>query len=121
HHSGFTGGQVMIRAQQLLTLATAATLAGCSLIPAYHRPDSGAPNAWPTGSAYAAYKDKHAEPNSKPLAADIGWLEFFIDPQLQAAIKLGLENNRDLRVAALQVRKAQAMYRIQRGDLFPTI
>ncbi|MDN5874898.1 MAG: efflux transporter outer membrane subunit, partial [Sinobacteraceae bacterium] len=111
----------MIRAKQLLTLTAAATLAACTLEPAYHRPDSSIQNAWPTGPAYAAYKDKNAKPNNKPQAADIGWREFFIDPQLQAAIKLGLENNRDLRVAALKVQKAQAMYRIQRGDLFPSI
>jgi len=54
-------------------------------------------------------------------AADIGWREFFPDPQLQQLIALALTDNRDLRVAALNVQSAQAQYRIQRADLFPTI
>ncbi len=54
-------------------------------------------------------------------AADIGWREFFPDPQLQQLIALALTNNRDLRVAVLNVQSAQAQYRIQRAQLFPTI
>jgi multidrug efflux system outer membrane protein len=54
-------------------------------------------------------------------AADIGWREFFPDPQLQQLIALTLANNRDLRVATLNVQSAQAQYRIQRAQLFPTI
>jgi outer membrane protein TolC len=54
-------------------------------------------------------------------AADIGWREFFPDPQLQQLIALALTNNRDLRVAALNVQSAQAQYRIQRAQLFPTV
>lgn len=34
---------------------------------------------------------------------------------------LALANNRDLRVAALNIEQARAQYRIQRADLFPTI
>jgi multidrug efflux system outer membrane protein len=58
---------------------------------------------------------------SGTAAADIGWREFFPDPQLQQLIALALANNRDLRVAALNVQSAQAQYRIQRAPLFPTI
>jgi multidrug efflux system outer membrane protein len=54
-------------------------------------------------------------------AADIGWREFFPDPQLQQLIVLALANNRDLRIAALNVQSAQAQYRIQRAQQFPTI
>jgi hypothetical protein len=53
--------------------------------------------------------------------ADIGWRQFFPDPTLQRLIALALANNRDLRVAVLNVQAAQAQYRIQRADLFPTI
>jgi multidrug efflux system outer membrane protein len=54
-------------------------------------------------------------------AVDIGWREFFPDPQLQQLVVLALTNNRDLRVAALNVQSAQAQYRIQRAQLFPTV
>jgi multidrug efflux system outer membrane protein len=60
-------------------------------------------------------------PASGAAAADIGWHEFFPDPQLQQLIALALAQNRDLRVAALNVQSAQAQYRIQRAQLFPTI
>ena len=52
--------------------------------------------------------------------ADTGWRQFFPDPVLQRLIVLALANNRDLRVAVLNVQAAQAQYRIQRADLFPT-
>ena len=57
----------------------------------------------------------------KTDVADLGWRQFFPDPVLQRLIGLALANNRDLRVAVLNVQAAQAQYRIQRADLFPTI
>jgi multidrug efflux system outer membrane protein len=83
-------------------------LSACTLEPKYVRPDApmSAPSAVGVGS-------------SPP--AEVGWHDFFPDPQLQQLIVLALANNRDLRVAALNVETAQARYRIQRADLFPTI
>ena len=34
---------------------------------------------------------------------------------------MALTNNRDLRIAVLNVERSRAMYGIQRGELFPTI
>jgi len=45
----------------------------------------------------------------------------FVDQQLQKVIELALKNNRDLRVAALNIEKMRAMYQIRRADLFPKI
>jgi multidrug efflux system outer membrane protein len=47
--------------------------------------------------------------------------DFFPDSTLQQLIALALANNRDLRVATFNVEAAQAQYRIQRADLFPSI
>ena len=55
------------------------------------------------------------------MASDIQWKDFFPDPRMQEVIELALINNRDLRVAALNVEKAQALYRIQRSELLPTV
>jgi outer membrane protein, multidrug efflux system len=88
-------------------------LAGCTMSPFYHRPELPVANAWPgeTGTAAAA-----------PIpASEIGWRDFFKDPQLQKLIETALVQNRDLRVAVLNVQAARAQYRIQRSDLFPTI
>jgi multidrug efflux system outer membrane protein len=102
----------------LLTLLSAAliSLAGCSLAPQHLRPDAPVPAAWPSGPAYPA--DAAA---ADQAVADIPWQEFFVDPQLQKLIALALENNRDLRVATLNIERSRAQYRISRADLFPRV
>src|SRR5690606_5914662 len=50
-----------------------------------------------------------------------GWRAVFIDPQLQRLIETGLEHNRDLRVATLNVEAARAQYRVQRSGLLPQL
>ena len=54
------------------------------------------------------------------MLADLEWGEFFRSPQLRSLIDQALVNNRDLRVAALNIQQAQAQYRIQRAELLPT-
>src|SRR5690606_833314 len=54
-------------------------------------------------------------------AADIGWRDFYQNQQLQTLIEQALDNNRDLRVAALTVEQVRAQYRIQRAQLLPSI
>ena len=89
-------------------------LAGCSLIPDYHRPELPVASHWSDGADAAPV-------GSQRLAADLGWRDFFTDPVAQELIALSLANNRDLRVAALNVAQAQAQYRADRAGLFPTI
>jgi multidrug efflux system outer membrane protein len=96
------------RIASLLVTPVALILGACTLEPPYHRPP--APLPAPEGGQPGA-----------TAAADIGWREFFPDPQLQQLIALALSENRDLRVAVLNVQSAQAQYRIQRAELFPTI
>ncbi|MDD5350888.1 MAG: efflux transporter outer membrane subunit [Chthoniobacteraceae bacterium] len=90
------------------------TLAGCTMIPKYHRPDAPIAKDWPTGAAYG-------KTDRDGAAADIAWRSFFTDPQIQKVIELALQNNRDLRVAALNVELARDQYRIQRASLYPSI
>jgi multidrug efflux system outer membrane protein len=92
-------------------------IAGCTLAPQYSRPEAPVPAAWPSGPAYG----QAAEEQADKAIADIPWQEFFIDPKLRELIALALENNRDLRVAALNIEKSRAQYRIRRSDLFPKI
>jgi outer membrane protein, multidrug efflux system len=86
-------------------------------MPKYSRPAFPIPLLWPTGQAY---KETAIKPN-EPLAADIQWQEFFLDPKLQKVLELALANNRDLRAAALTVDKTRAIYQIQTSYIFPTI
>jgi len=103
-----------------LTAALIAALlaAGCTLEPKYERPAAPVPQSFPDGAAYRAGA---VAPTTGKATADIGWREFFTDARLRQLIQLTLANNRDLRVAALNVQAARAQYRIQRADLLPTI
>ena len=101
----------------LLSLAVATALAGCSLAPTYERPQAPVDAAYPSGSAYGA----PGQAAAGAPAADVGWRDFFGDPLLQELLALSLANNRDLRVAALNVEAARAQYRIQRADLAPSV
>jgi multidrug efflux system outer membrane protein len=56
----------------------------------------------------------------KPVS-ELGWRNVFTDPRLQQLIAMALDNNRDLREIALNVEAFQALYRIQRAALLPTI
>ncbi|MBD2838349.1 AdeC/AdeK/OprM family multidrug efflux complex outer membrane factor [Pseudomonas sp. JM0905a] len=103
--------------RSLISLAIAATLlGGCSMIPDYQRPEAPVENAWPEGEAYS---QGAAQVNT--TAADLDWQEFFQDPALRQLVQLALDNNRDLRTAALNVEAYRALHRIQRSELFPTI
>lgn len=91
-------------------------LGGCTLAPKYTRPEAPVPRQWPVGSAYQGTQSAEAVP-----AADLKWREFFTDPRLQTVIRMALVNNRDLRLAALNVERARAIYGIQRAELFPAL
>jgi multidrug efflux system outer membrane protein len=87
------------------------------LIPKYTRPEAPVPAGWPTGPAY---KESQSAQNAPP-AVELKWREFYTDARLQAVIETALKNNRDLRLSALSVQRARALYRIQRADLLPTV
>jgi multidrug efflux system outer membrane protein len=102
----------------LLTGLLAVLLAGCSLQPALQRPEASVAAAYPSGPAYALSGRPSAH---QPLAAETGWRDFLIDPRLQRLVEIALANNRDLRVAVLNVAQVRAQYRIQRAALLPQL
>ena len=107
----------MNRQLLFLMVGLAIFLGGCTLAPKYTQPQAPIPAKWPQG---AAYKDKRAMPGA-PTAPELSWQEFFADRQLQEIIEMALNNNRDLRLVALNVERARALYGIQRAELFPTV
>ncbi len=106
--------QNRVRALVVVPLLGSLLLAGCiSLAPRYERPASPAPQAWPQGDAYTPTQAGHA--------ADLAWRDFFTDPRLKSVIDLALNNNRDLRVAILNIEEARAQYSEQRAALVPAV
>jgi multidrug efflux system outer membrane protein len=102
---------------KLQTLALAALLlSGCTMAPEYTKPVSPVPAAWPQGEAYKKLKEQAVQ-----KVAGMPWQDFFTDAKLRQLIETALKNNRDLRVAALNVERAQAMYGVQRTGIFPSV
>jgi outer membrane protein, multidrug efflux system len=98
-----------------LSIIATAVLAGCgTLAPNYQRPAPPISGSWPSGPAYSAMVSGQNE-------ANVDWHDFVIDHKLRQLIALALANNRDLRVTALTIEKAQAQYQIERSTLFPHI
>lgn len=101
----------------LLLMFAAFLFAGCTMIPEYTRPAAPVPADWPSGLAYK----ETPSTQGAALAADLQWREFFPDERLQTVIEAALNHNRDLRLAALNVERARAIYGIQRAELFPAL
>ncbi len=98
----------------LSTAIAAAVLAGCgSLIPDFERPGAPVAAQFPTPAP--------AADSSAVAAPDLAWQDFFQDARLKQLIVLALENNRDLRVAALNLEQARAQRQVRRADLVPTV
>jgi multidrug efflux system outer membrane protein len=102
----------MKKIKQIVTpLALAMALSGCiSLAPKYERP------AAPVAAAFPDLGKATGE-----AAATISWERFFADARLKQLIEMSLVNNRDLRVAILNIEQARAQYRIRRADRLPTV
>ncbi len=92
---------------RLLPLAFAIALGGCSMAPSYEQPEPQTDAGW--------------------LAQDAGqvelpeWQTFFADDNLRLLIATALDNNRDLRAAALNVEAFAALYRIERSAIMPDV
>lgn len=90
--------------------ATALSLTGCiDLAPFYQRPAAPVPATF-----------GQADANQKALS-ELAWRSFISDQRLQQVVDLSLKNNRDLKIASLNIEKSRALYQVQRADLFPTI
>ena len=114
-----TGSDKGLRCFAGALIAGAGLVGGCALQPSYVQPRAPVAATFPAGDAYkppAAAAGRTTAP-----ASDIGWRDVLTDPRLQRLVEIGLANNRDLRVAALNAAQLQAQYRIQRAALFPQI
>ncbi len=93
-----------------LVVAAAGLLSACSFIPAYERPAAPVAPAWADAGASAG-----------PAAADLAWADFLTDARIRALVEIALNNNRDLRIAVLNVEQARAQLGVQRADLLPNV
>lgn len=96
----------------LMVVALVTGLSACSMTPDLQRPAPPVPASFPESAALQG---------AAVPASEMGWRTMFADPQLQRLIELALANNRDLRLAALNVDAARAMFNIQQSTRLPSV
>lgn len=82
-------------------------ITSCTMAPKYKRPEPNVPLA------------KNDE--GKEIINRISWQRYFKSKDLQRVIELALKNNRDLKVANLNVEEAMATHNVVRANLMPQI
>lgn len=119
------------------------TSGACTMAPTYERPESPVEDNFPDypeyrgvgkeGAGDAAQSARRGKPEADgrelsekaademPAQGNLGWREFYTDPNMQILIEYALENSRDLRIAVLNMDAYRALYQIQRADLLPGI
>ncbi|KKA63581.1 hypothetical protein HA49_21985 [Tatumella morbirosei] len=90
-------------------LLACSILAGCQLQPGYKKPDVRLPDQW--NHQYSAQSSKNTVSDG----------DFYKDKNLRVIIGLSLRNNMDLKRAALNLRKAQELYGIERLSIIPSV
>jgi multidrug efflux system outer membrane protein len=97
--------------RRLTTMTFALLLAGCAnLAPQYTQPAAPVAAAWPAAATGGTVD-----------ANQVGWSDFIADARLRQVVGLAIANNRDLRVAVLNIQKARATYRVQDAARAPTV
>lgn len=102
----------MIKALSLLILAMLISSCGV-LSEAYKKPVPPIPAEWNTKTIN--------NDESLPKANQVKWQEFITDEKLKQIIEIALKNNRDLKLAALNVERTRALYGIQKAELYPAV
>ncbi|MCX7982350.1 MAG: efflux transporter outer membrane subunit [Syntrophales bacterium] len=91
----------------MLLCILAVSVSSCSLAPKYEMPSMPIPSQLPYGE--------------REKGDTIKWEDFVVDERLKKIVALALENSRDVKLAALNVAKIEAMYRIQKAELLPSV
>lgn len=100
--------------RNLAILIAATALAGCAnLAPPHVQPPLPTDTQYPDGFA------NDVAPGQR--ATEIGWQDFFADPQLAVLIARAVERNRDLAIAVARIEEARGQYRIQDADRLPAV
>lgn len=100
----------MTRNPLTLALLGGLMLGGCTLAPSYEQPASPVP----------AQLGETTIDGASELTLP-GWSSLYQSAELQQLIQSALDNNRDLRLAVLDVAALRAQYQIQRADLYPNL
>jgi len=98
-----------MRRVRVLALALPLLVGGCAAGPDYERPELDLPES---------YRQPIEQGES---FANTPWWELFTDERLQALIRIALEENQDLGIAAARIEEFRAVLGVTRADQFPTV
>jgi multidrug efflux system outer membrane protein len=93
----------------LLTIAIGLALGGCAVGPTYERPEVPIPAQWEVNIQTA---------ND---LANTTWWEQFRDPVLNDLVRIALQENKDVQIAAARVEEYMGRYGVTRSEQFPQI
>ena len=99
-----------------IALTCALLLGGCAAL-------DGAGQTGPAALPVPAAVDTPGVSGAVALtpASALAWRDMIVDPALRSAVELALANNRDLRVAALNIEATRAQYGIRSAAVGPTV
>ncbi|HBN21857.1 MAG TPA: multidrug transporter [Holosporales bacterium] len=89
-------------------------LSSCTMSPDFMRPDFSAASTW---DPMLGYDIPVGENNVNTL----DWKDFFKSQELCHVIEIALHNNKDLKLAVLNINEARALYQVERADLLPSL
>ena len=96
-------------------------LAACSsMAPPYERPEAPVAAVFP-GAGAGTSTNASTNASTATPADQLDWQRFFNDPRLKRLIELALRNNRDLRIAVLNIEQARATAQARDADRWPTV
>jgi multidrug efflux system outer membrane protein len=98
------------RGRLRLTLAVSSILAGCSLGPAYKRPDAAPPAAW-----------RESADSQAPTWPSADWWRGFGSPELDGYMAQARAANNDIAAAVARVRQADALATVAGAALLPAV
>ncbi len=98
-----------------LTILLLFLICGCAVGPDYQRP------GYPVPSTYRGEGSGIPTQPTELSFGDLKWFEVFKDDKLQELIKIALQENYDVQIAAQRVLQAREQIVIQRSFLFPTL
>ncbi len=106
------------RLRTSLVATAACGLAACiNLAPEHRRPDAPLLSSWSERGA-GIERPPAGTPDASTANA-LAWDTFIADDRLRAVVAASLRNNRDLRIAALNVERARALHRVQQSARLP--
>lgn len=93
----------------LITILILVTIAGCKVGPNYERPSVSSPDQFVFDEA------------AGDTILNLAWWEIFQDPVLDSLIRLSLDQNKNVRLAAARIEEARAAMRSAKADIWPSI